>query len=432
MTTVCRRRARARPMLPLIHDPRTRDMSTRTPTKQFRCRLDVQQMVTVLRRELRSVECQVRDSEYEPLTECPMRMHNPPHPGEIIKTLCLGPLGVTVTQAAGALGVSRKTLSAILNGRAGISPEMAVRLSIASARPPRAGSTSRRTTTSGTPSGVGSGSRSRSLRQRRRRPTTRYTRPGLALLAPAGERELYAAGTGERADMIRDNSRREAPRISSDLMSRSSDTDGSPASILAIRDWLDWSRFARSACVSLRRWRHSRKPIASRTLSSMYAASSVLRRRNSWAVPTFQPLASRRRFFSSRTVVLRQSADARVNDRLRRRPGLVAEDRQNHDGVGVSPVHDPPVDFGVTNSQFVTSRPHNGHRPRVGHRQRLALLQQPEQVSRLDPGRLRKGRRLDLSVKPHERPIARAHDEDDMSDPTSCQDPPVKARSALL
>ena len=60
-----------------------------------------------------------------------MRMHNPPHPGEVIKTLCLEPLGVTVTQAAEALGVSRKTLSAILNGRAGISPEMAVRLSIA-------------------------------------------------------------------------------------------------------------------------------------------------------------------------------------------------------------------------------------------------------------------------------------------------------------
>jgi addiction module HigA family antidote len=60
-----------------------------------------------------------------------MRMHNPPHPGEIIKALCLNPLNVTVTDAAKALGVSRKTLSAILNGRGGISPEMAVRLSIA-------------------------------------------------------------------------------------------------------------------------------------------------------------------------------------------------------------------------------------------------------------------------------------------------------------
>jgi addiction module HigA family antidote len=60
-----------------------------------------------------------------------MRMHNPPHPGEVLKALCLDPLGLTVTDAAKALGISRKTLSAILNGRAGISPEMAVRLSIA-------------------------------------------------------------------------------------------------------------------------------------------------------------------------------------------------------------------------------------------------------------------------------------------------------------
>lgn len=60
-----------------------------------------------------------------------MCMHNPPHPGTIIKHLCLDPLGLSVTQAAQGLGISRKTLSAILNGRAGISPEMAVRLSMA-------------------------------------------------------------------------------------------------------------------------------------------------------------------------------------------------------------------------------------------------------------------------------------------------------------
>ena len=60
-----------------------------------------------------------------------MQMHNPPHPGEVIRELCLEPLGLSVTEAAEGLGVSRKTLSAILNGRAGISPEMALRLSIA-------------------------------------------------------------------------------------------------------------------------------------------------------------------------------------------------------------------------------------------------------------------------------------------------------------
>ena len=59
------------------------------------------------------------------------QMHNPPHPGEVVRELCLEPLGLSVTEAADGLGVSRKTLSAILNGRAGISPEMALRLSIA-------------------------------------------------------------------------------------------------------------------------------------------------------------------------------------------------------------------------------------------------------------------------------------------------------------
>jgi len=58
-------------------------------------------------------------------------MHNPPHPGEVIRELCIKPLGLTVTYAAKALGISRKALSELLNGHTGISPEMAVRLSIA-------------------------------------------------------------------------------------------------------------------------------------------------------------------------------------------------------------------------------------------------------------------------------------------------------------
>ncbi len=53
------------------------------------------------------------------------------HLGEVLRELCLEPLGLSVTAAAEALGVSRKTLSAVLNGKAGISPEMAIRLSIA-------------------------------------------------------------------------------------------------------------------------------------------------------------------------------------------------------------------------------------------------------------------------------------------------------------
>ncbi len=65
-----------------------------------------------------------------------MPMKNPPHPGEIIRDLCVEPLGLTVTQAAEALGVTCKTLSLLLNGHAGISPEMAIRLSKAFGRSP--------------------------------------------------------------------------------------------------------------------------------------------------------------------------------------------------------------------------------------------------------------------------------------------------------
>jgi antitoxin HigA-1 len=58
-----------------------------------------------------------------------MPMHDPPHPGEHVRYDCLEPLGLTVTRAAQILGVSRKALSELVNGRAGISPEMAIRLS---------------------------------------------------------------------------------------------------------------------------------------------------------------------------------------------------------------------------------------------------------------------------------------------------------------
>jgi len=57
-----------------------------------------------------------------------MKMKNPPHPGEIVLEDCLKPLGLSVTKAAAGLGVTRKTLSELVNGHSGISPEMAIRL----------------------------------------------------------------------------------------------------------------------------------------------------------------------------------------------------------------------------------------------------------------------------------------------------------------
>ena len=58
-----------------------------------------------------------------------MGMHNPPHPGEIVRHECLEPLGLTVTRAAQGLGVTRQALSDLVNERAGISIEMSLRLS---------------------------------------------------------------------------------------------------------------------------------------------------------------------------------------------------------------------------------------------------------------------------------------------------------------
>ena len=55
-------------------------------------------------------------------------MHDPAHPGEVIRESCLKPLGLTVREAAEHLGVTRKTLSDLLKGRSGVSPEMALRL----------------------------------------------------------------------------------------------------------------------------------------------------------------------------------------------------------------------------------------------------------------------------------------------------------------
>lgn len=70
------------------------------------------------------------------ITDKNLTMHNPAHPGEVLRELYLAPLGVTITQLAEALGVTRKHISAIVNSRAPVTPEMAVRLAQAFATEP--------------------------------------------------------------------------------------------------------------------------------------------------------------------------------------------------------------------------------------------------------------------------------------------------------
>ena len=64
-----------------------------------------------------------------------MSMHNPSHPGEILKELVIEALGVTITDVSEHLNISRKTLSKVLNGRGAITPEMALRLELAFNKP---------------------------------------------------------------------------------------------------------------------------------------------------------------------------------------------------------------------------------------------------------------------------------------------------------
>ena len=64
-----------------------------------------------------------------------MNMHNPAHPGEILKQLVIEPLELSVTETARRLGVSRKSLAKVLNGPGGITPEMALRLEMTFGKP---------------------------------------------------------------------------------------------------------------------------------------------------------------------------------------------------------------------------------------------------------------------------------------------------------
>ncbi len=167
---------------------------------------------------------------------------------------------------------------------------------------------------------------------------------------------------------------------------RSRETEGSPASILAIRDWLDFSNLAASAWVRWRRTRRRRREYASRSLTSINAASSGERRRNSGALPIRHPLFSNRLRFDSRMVVL---------------PRLLA--------IRVRSIDDPPGRPRVHDSQLLTPRSNGRHGARMRHAKMLPPLQTPEEVPCLQPRWLRKGWRLHFSVQPNKGLVLRVH-----------------------
>ena len=119
-----------------------------------------------------------------------MLMHDPPHAGAFIRRQCLEPLGLTVTEAAKGLCVSRNTLSLLLNGRLGISPEMAIRLSEAFGGSPESWLQQQCSTTSGAHNTTASRSRSAGSPPPELRPQCR-TVSRLYPLLDAAQRDTY-------------------------------------------------------------------------------------------------------------------------------------------------------------------------------------------------------------------------------------------------
>src|SRR5262245_42821726 len=189
--------------------------------------------------------------------------------------------------------------------------------------------------------------------------------------------------------MMRATSRRVAPSARRERTRRSTVTVGSPASILATRDWLDRTAFANSCWVSRLLSRRLRSPSASRSLSSTYASSSGDSPRNSVALPIFQPFAAKRFRFNSRIVVLPKTFLAHADNLQWRCCGLLAEHLDDHDRVRIDSVDQPPSLPFVVDSKLMTPRSYRRHGPRVGHRDSVSSLKAPKEVPGLKSRRRR-------------------------------------------
>ncbi len=195
----------------------------------------------------------------------------------------------------------------------------------------------------------------------------------------------------------------------SDRISKSMDTVGSPDSILATRDWLDCTAAARSCCVRRLRLRRALSPSASLRRSSIRAASSADRSRNSLASPTFQPRPMSLALLLARIVILPKTPLARCNHIFGGGARLLGKHRSNHDCISIRAIDNPPVGGGVLDTQFVASSSNSRHRPRMGHSQRLATLQPSKQHPGFDSGSRSEWRGLDLPMQPYKRLVSYSH-----------------------
>jgi hypothetical protein len=201
----------------------------------------------------------------------------------------------------------------------------------------------------------------------------------------------------------------DAPRASRERIRRSSDTEGSPVSIFATRDWLDLMSLASAVCESFRPRLRLRRLSLNRSFSSTYIASSGVSLRKSSALPSFQPLFFNSTRFVLRIVVVLQSSLRRLNCGLGCLCRFLLEHLSNNNRVEICSVNKPPRRVSIDDSKLVAPSPNSGHWSRVRHGKRLTSLKSTHQESCLQPGRFPERRRLDLAFKPYKRFVFRTH-----------------------
>lgn len=204
------------------------------------------------------------------------------------------------------------------------------------------------------------------------------------------------------------------------------ETEGSAASIFAIRDWLERSRLATCVCESPRRLRSFRSSLLSDTFSSINPSSASERPRKSRVDPTFHPAAANRSLFALRivgnprrcAVIPAKPAAARFDHRCRSPAGFLCKYLGDHDCIWIKAIDEPELGAAIRDPKLMTSWTDGWHRSGSRHRESFSFLKHPQRIPHFNPPLLRERRRFYLSVKPDEGLISHPQD---MSDPTLLQ-----------
>ena len=190
---------------------------------------------------------------------------------------------------------------------------------------------------------------------------------------------------------------------------KSSETEGSPTSSFATRDWLDLRIFASSTCVSFCYVRNFLKLVLSFNFNSMYEDSSSDKLRNSAVEPIFQPFFSKLFCFCLFIFIILYSFFTHIYNTLRRLLRFLFEYFKNYYCVIINSLNNPPSIPFVIYSQFIAIRTYTRHWSRMWHFQFLSHLKKSKKKSSFYPCSRGKWRSFYFSMQPDERFILYFH-----------------------